>query len=294
MEAPMELRTLWNLPLIDFNDGSALTVGLIVVAVCLFVIGLFVSGWLSRLAARRLSSLELAPDNVAMMQRLTYIFLVAITALTALSLLNVPLTALTFGTGALAVGVGFGAQNIINNFISGWILMSERPVRIGDFIEIENSRGMVEHIGNRSTRIRRIDGVHIMVPNSQLLERMLVNWTLVDRNIRTGLTVGVAYGSPVRLVEKLIYQAIRENKDILIEPPPIVVFEDFGDNSLVFETLFWCRIVSGERELRVVRSDLRFRIDDLFRENNITIAFPQRDVHLDSLGPIEIRMNRDE
>jgi small-conductance mechanosensitive channel len=290
----MDFKAIWDFPLIDFSDGSVLTVGLLVIAICLFIIGLFVSSWLSRLAARRLAKLHLAADNVAILQRLTYVFLVSITALMALGLLNVPLTALTFGTGALAVGVGFGAQNIINNFISGWILMSERPVRIGDFIEIDSSRGTVEHIGNRSTRIRRIDGVHILVPNSQLLERILINWTLVDNNIRTSVLVGVAYGSPVRKVEQLIQQAISEIDVILTEPAPVVAFNDFGDNSLVFEALFWCRIVSGERELRLVRSDLRYRIEELFRENAITIAFPQRDVHIDGLGPIEIRMKRDE
>jgi small-conductance mechanosensitive channel len=280
----MDYKAIWNLPLLTFSDGSSMTVGLLVIAIALFIFGMVVSAWVARIAARRFSKLDLTPDNVAILQRLIYIFLVALTAVLALSLLNVPLTALTFGTGALAVGVGFGAQNIINNFISGWILMSERPVRIGDFIEIDNSRGMVEHIGNRSTRIRRIDGVHIMVPNSQLLERVLVNWTLVDRNIRTSVLVGVAYGSPVRLVEKLIQQAISEVGDILDDPAPVVAFDDFGDNALVFEALFWCRIISGERELRLVRSDLRFRIDELFREHDITIAFPQRDVHIDGPG----------
>ncbi len=292
-QEPMDYKAIWNQPLFQFGDGTTLTVSLLVIALLVFVFGLLASGLISKLVGRRLSRLDIAPDNVAILRRLIYIFLVLITTLLALSLLNVPITHFTFISGALAVGVGFGAQNIINNFISGWILMSERPVRIGDFIEIEQSRGMVEHIGNRSTRIRRIDGVHIMVPNSQLLEQVLINWTLVDRNIRTSVLIGVAYGSPVRLVEKLIYQAIGEIDDILREPAPVVAFSDFGDNSLVFETLFWCRIVSGERELRMVRSDLRFRVDELFRENDITIAFPQRDVHLDSLGPIEIKLNRD-
>jgi small-conductance mechanosensitive channel len=149
---------------------------------------------------------------------------------------------------------------------------------------------MVEKIGNRSTRVRRIDGVHIMVPNSLLLERSVINWTLVDRNIRTSVTVGVAYGSPVREVEKLIYQALQENKDVLKDPAPAVVFSDFGDSALIFEILFWL-VVSGEKELRVVRSDLRFRIDELFREHDITIAFPQRDLHIKTVMPLEIRQD---
>jgi small-conductance mechanosensitive channel len=290
----MDFKSIWNLPLITFGDGSTLTVSLLVIAVVVFVVGLFASSWISRLIGKRLGKSSLTPDNVAMLRRLIYIVLVVVTTLLSLSLLNVPIAHFTFISGALALGVGFGAQNIINNFISGWILMSERPVRIGDFIEIEESRGIVEHIGTRSTRIKRIDGVHIMVPNSKLLDQVLVNWTLVDRNIRTGVNVGVAYGSPVRRVEELIIQALSEIPDILQDPQPTVVFDDFGDNALVFQTLFWCRILSGERELRTVRSDLRFHIEELFRENGITIAFPQRDVHLDTLGPLEIRMKRDE
>lgn len=246
---------------------------------------LILSAWSSRILGKRLIKTTLAPDNIAVLQKLFFIFLVIITALISLSLLNVPVTALTFVSGALAVGVGFGAQNIINNFISGWILMSERPVRIGDFIELEESRGIVERIGNRSTRVRRIDGVHIMIPNSLLLERTLINWTLVDRNIRTSFLVGVEYGSPVREVERLINQAMLENEDVLKEPEPVVAFSDFGDSALVFEALFWVLISGGERELRLVRSDLRYRIDELFREHGITIAFPQLDVHFKSPVP---------
>lgn len=290
----MDFENIWNFPLVTFGDGSTLTVSLLVTSLGVFILGLLASSWVARLLGKRLARLDLTADNVAMLRRLIYIVLVVITALITLSLLNVPVAQFTFISGALAVGIGFGAQNIINNFISGWILMSERPVRIGDFIDIDGSRGIVEHIGNRSTRIKRIDGVHIMVPNSHLLDRVLINWTLVDRNIRTNVLVGVAYGSPVRLVEKLIGEALNDIPDILDEPAATVVFDDFGDNALVFETLFWCRILSGERELRAVRSDLRFRIEELFRENNITIAFPQRDVHLDTSTPLEIRMLNDE
>jgi len=284
----VDYKAIWNQPLLNLGGGTPLTVGHVLIAIAVFTVGLIASAWLARMIARRLKKTSMAPDNVAVLQKLTFFIFLAIVFLITLSLLRVPITALTFVSGALAVGVGFGAQNIFNNFISGWILMSERPVRIGDFIEIAESRGVVEHIGNRSTRVRRIDGVHIMVPNSQLLEQPVINWTLVDRNIRTQVNVGVAYGSPVRLVEKLIYQALKDTSDVLEDPAPVVAFAEFGDNALVFEIFFWCVISSGERELRLVRSDLRFRIEELFRENNITIAFPQRDVHLFPTGPIEI------
>jgi small-conductance mechanosensitive channel len=199
------------------------------------------------------------------------------------------LTAFAFATGAIAIGVGFGAQNIINNFISGWILMAERPIRIGDFIEFDAWQGTVERVGNRSTRIRRIDGVHLLVPNSHLLERTVVNWTLVDQEIRTVVRVGVEYGSPVRQVSNLILQAVTDQAQVKNTPAPGIVFEDFGDNSLVFDAYFWCD-VSGEKVLREIRSDVRFRISDLFAENGIVVAFPQRDVHLDTRDPLEVRV----
>jgi small-conductance mechanosensitive channel len=144
-------------------------------------------------------------------------------------------------------------------------------------------------IGNRSTRIRRVDGVHMLVPNSQMLERIVVNWTLIDKRIRSMVRVGVAYGSPTRKVAELIRQAVVENPNVLEDRPPVVVFEDFGDSALVFEVYFWAEL-SNQREQRQIRSEVRFRIDELFRENDIVIAFPQRDVHLGNVAPLEVRL----
>ncbi len=129
----------------------------------------------------------------------------------------------------------------------------------------------------------------MLVPNSVLLESTVINWTLVDRQIRSMLRVGVAYGSPVREVERLIYQAAEDQPQIKAEPEPSVAFEDFGDNALIFDLYFWAD-VGGEKMLREIRSDLRFRISDLFAEHGITIAFPQRDVHLDNLSPLQIEL----
>jgi small-conductance mechanosensitive channel len=237
---------------------------------------------------RRLGNTHLRPDAVYALQRITFYILLLIVAMTAMSLLRVPLTAFAFVSGAIAIGVGFGAQNIINNFISGWILMWEQPVRIDDFVEIDSSSGVVERIGNRSTRIRRVDGVHMLVPNSHMLERTVVNWTLIDERIRSVVKVGVAYGSPVRKVADLIRQAVADVPDILQEPEPVIVLEDFADSALVFEAYFWANL-SNQRQQRQVRSDVRFRIDELFRENGIVISFPQRDVHLTG-SPLEVRV----
>ena len=284
-----KFETIWRYPLVNLNDGDSIFVSQIVLVLFVLLLGYIAGKVADRLITRRLDATDVGPDAVSAIRRIVYYSILLVVLMTALSLLRIPLTAFAFISGAVAIGVGFGAQNIINNFISGWILMLERPIRIGDFVEVDGAHGVIEKVGNRSTRIRRTDGVHILVPNSQLLEQKVVNWTLVDRDIRNTVRVGVAYGSPVRRVAELIRQAIDENESCKTEPPPVVIFEDFGDNALIFDAYFWSEVFS-EKELRLIRSELRFRIEELFNEAGIVIAFPQRDVHLDSARPIEVRL----
>lgn len=284
-----DLKTFWNFVLSTAPSGQSITVGQVLSVAALLLVGYYGSRLVGFFLGRRLQKTDLRPDVVHIFKRIAFFTILVLVFITALGLLGIPLTAFAFATGALAIGIGFGAQNIINNFISGWILMAERPIRIDDFIEIDSWQGTVESVGNRSTRIRRTDGVHLLVPNSQLLERTVVNWTLVDQLIRTTVRVGVEYGSPVRLVSELIMEAVTRQTQVRTSPSPSVVFEDFGDNSLVFDTHFWCD-VTGEKLLREVRSDIRFRLCELFDANNIIVAFPQRDVHLDMKDALEIRV----
>ena len=284
-----ELKAIWNFVLTTAPGGQSITVGQVLSVIALLLVGYLGSRLVGFILGRRLQKTDLRPDVVHILKRIAFFTILILVFITALGLLGIPLTAFAFATGALAIGIGFGAQNIINNFISGWILMAERPIRINDFIEIDGAHGVVENIGTRSTRIRRTDGVHLLVPNSALLERTVTNWTLVDQEVRTIVRVGVEYGSPVRKVAELILQAVTEQTDVKSEPHPSVVFEDFGDNSLVFDTYFWCD-VGGEHLLREIRSAIRFRISELFETNGIVIAFPQRDVHLDTKDALEIRM----
>jgi len=280
------LNEILQTPLVVLGR-TTITLGQLVYVVGLLLLGSIAVVWSARLIRSRLQRRDVSPDVVQMVSRAYLIFAFAILAISTLDQLRVPLTAFAFVSGAIAIGVGFGAQNIINNFISGWILMWERPIRIGDFLEVGEMKGNVEAINTRSTRIRRVDGVHILVPNSQLLENTVTNWTLVDDMLRTTVRVGVAYGSPVQRVTELIQQAVDEQSSILKKPPREVIFDDFGDNSLNFEVYFWVHS-AADRGLRRIRSDVRYRIDELFRENKIVIAFPQRDVHLDG----EIRLKR--
>nr|WP_136252504.1 mechanosensitive ion channel domain-containing protein [Ningiella ruwaisensis] len=281
-----KIHATLNWVLFTYGDYEV-TLGEILIVPTYLIVSILLIRWIGRFIGRRLTAQKVEPDVVHLVKRIFYIIALIAVFITTLDLINVPLTAFAFVSGAIAIGVGFGAQNIINNFISGWILMWERPIRINDFLEIDNvARGKVEAINTRSTRIRRVDGVHMLIPNSKLLENTVVNWTLVDNLIRTSVRVGVAYGSPARKVSELIEQATKENPDIMSDPAPLVIFDDFGDNALMFEVYFWVN-ATVERDLRVIRSNVRFAIDKLFAQNSIVIAFPQRDVHLD--GSIVIR-----
>lgn len=283
------IKTVWNFVLATMPGGQTISVGQVIAVLLLLIGGYYGGRLIGYLIGRKLEKRDIRPDIIYVLKRIVFFSILIVVVITALGLLGIPLTAFAFATGALAIGIGFGAQNIINNFISGWILMAERPIRIGDFIEFDAWQGTIEQVGNRSTRIRRTDGVHLLVPNSQLLERTVVNWTLVDQLIRTTVRVGVEYGSPVRLVSELIMQAVTEQQQVKTTPAPTVVFEDFGDNSLVFDTYFWCD-VTGERLLREIRSDIRFRLCELFADNDVVVAFPQRDVHLDTRKALEVRV----
>ena len=251
-----------------------ITLGDILFIPLLICLGLLLTKWLTRFVSKRLTTKKTDPNIIHLVQRVLYVLSITVLIISILDFMNVPIAAFAFLSGAIAIGFGFGAQNIINNFISGWILMWERPIRIGDFLEVENTKGIVEEINTRSTRIKRVDGVHLLIPNSKLLENTVVNWTLVDQLVRCSVNVGVAYGSPARKVADLIMQATTEQAETLTEPKPLVTFDDFGDNALMFEVTFW---ISS----RVARSNVRFRLEELFEQENIVVAYPQRDIHLD-------------
>jgi small-conductance mechanosensitive channel len=283
------LREVWNYKLTG-SEPEPITLGKIVSALVIFVIGWLVARLIaSLLGSRVFPKMRLEEGAAAAFESLAFYVLMLVAFLTALRMVQIPLTAFAVAGGALAIGVGFGSQNVVNNFISGIILLVERPIKRSDLVEVEGVFGNVEQIGLRSTRVRTGDNVHIIVPNAAFLESKVVNWTHSDARVRITITVGVAYGSPTREVERLIAQAVLEHPAILPHPEPIVIFTDFGDNALGFETRFWIEMRTVIARLRI-ESDVRFRIDELFREAGITIAFPQRDVHLDSLAPVEVRI----
>lgn len=280
---------VWALQLFEV-DGKAVTLGKVLTGILLLIMGYYMAKKLTRqIELRVLSRLDVEDSLKYTLKTMIFYLMLVILTLFTLRLLNVPVTIFTVLGGAVAIGVGLGAQNIVNNFISGLIIMVERPVRVGDFVELESLAGTVEAIGARATRIKSMDNTHIVVPNSSFLEKNVLNWTLSDDVVRIKISVGVAYGSPTRKTENLLKRAAIDHEKVLKNPEPVVIFESFGDNSLNFDVLCWARI-RNMLQRRTIASDIRFEIDDLFRENNIVIAFPQRDIHLDNVGPIPVHL----
>lgn len=193
----------------------------------------------------------------------------------ALRNLGMDLGLLLGGAAALLVGVGLALQNTFSDFFSGLVLLFERPIAMGDYIAYDNKTVQVLHIGLRATKVKDRDSINYIIPNSKLITHTVLNWSYDEKSVRFQVTVGVAYGSDTRLVEQLLLQAADEHPDIMKRPKPKVVFTDFGSSSLDFVINYYSKNIYNSDW---VKSDLRFRIDELFREYHITIPFPQRDV----------------
>ncbi|MBA2430560.1 MAG: mechanosensitive ion channel, partial [Chthoniobacterales bacterium] len=193
---------------------------------------------------------------------------------------GINLGALAVFAGAIGVGIGVGLQSIASNFISGLVILAERPITLGDRVEIGETAGLVQRIGARSTVILTNDNISIIVPNSKFIEDPVTNWTLGDPRVRFRLPVGVAYGSDVTKVKATLIAAGREHPNTLADPPPNVFFSGFGDSSLDFELVVWSSEMSYRP--RRYKSDLYFAIEEKLRAAGIEIPFPQRDVYIRS------------
>jgi len=180
--------------------------------------------------------------------------------------------------GGLGIGIGFGLQNIVNNFISGIILLFERPIQVGDDVEINGTWASVKKINIRSTVVQSYDNASLIIPNSEFITRQVTNWSFKDRRLRRNVEVGVAYGSDIELVRETLLEIARETKRVLKYPAPEVLFTDFGNSALIFKLRFWTAV----DHMLKVETAIRFEIDRLFRDRHIVIAFPQRDIHIRS------------
>lgn len=214
----------------------------------------------------------------------TKYFIITMTVLIALSSIGFDLTSLTVFASVLGVGIGFGLKNVMSNFISGLIILFERPIKVGDRVIIDGTIADVEEIKIRATVVRTRKNERLIIPNAYFLEEKFINRSFVNKELRVSVDIDVAYGSDVELVEKLLLESVQELKvekwpNILDDPKPRVFFENFGDSGLAFSLWFWINSQADEREFRIP-SDLRFRMVKKFNENGIEIPFPQQDVHI--------------
>jgi small-conductance mechanosensitive channel len=192
--------------------------------------------------------------------------------------IGIDLSTLTVAVGALGVGIGFGLQNVTNNFVSGIIILFERPIKVGDRIEVGNISGDVVRISMRATTVLTNDNISVIVPNSEFISSQVINWSHNDRNVRFNIPVGVSYKEDPQKIKALLISVADDNTAVLKEPPPDIIFDEFGDSSLNFILRVWTTKLIQTPQ--VLKSQLYFEIFKRFREGGIEIPFPQRDIHI--------------
>ena len=283
-----DVKGVLQVPVFEFG-GSQVTIWSLIYIVVLIALLFYVAGLLRLLIVRRLlarSSLDRgAREAIGTITR--YVVLL-IGLLVIVQTAGINLTTLNVLAGAVGIGIGFGLQNVVNNFVSGLIVMFERPIKIGDRIVVDDIDGDVIEIGARSTKVLTNDNIAIIVPNSKFITENVVNWKYSDDTVRFRIPVAVAYGSDARLVEKILLEVAKQNEDVLENPPPGVRLLAFGDNGLEFELRAWTN-TQTHRKGRLV-SSLNFAIYDKFNEAGIVFPFPQRDLHVRG-GSLEVSVS---
>ena len=273
------LATSLASPILTLSNNSYSVIDLVILAGLLFGLVIF-AGIVTNLFRSRV--LRYAGINRGAQEAIAIIVkygLIFVGSLVLLQVWGLNISSLAIVASALSVGIGFGLQDIAKNFGSGIVLVFERPIQVGDFVEVGDYKGTVERIGARSTEIRTLDRVSIIVPNSRFLENEVINWSHHNPISRLHLPVGVAYGCDAKAVEAALLEAARNHPKVLKSPPPQVLFKSFGDSSLDFELLVWTK--EPERQF-LLTSDLYYQIYDVLNQREIEIPFPQRDLHLRS------------
>ncbi|HKI69427.1 MAG TPA: mechanosensitive ion channel domain-containing protein [Verrucomicrobiae bacterium] len=266
---------------------TVLTLGSVIELLVLLVLVLVLERFLRRFFKRRvLIHTHLEPDlQFALSRFMGYCFII-VGFFVAFNLASIDLSSLAIIAGGLGVGIGFGLQNVVGNFVSGLVILAERPIAIGHRVEVGGVAGRVTKINMRSTTVVTNDNITIIVPNSDFITTAVTNWSYGDPKVRLRLPVGVAYGSDVEKLRKVLLAVVAEHPAVLKEPGPSVRFLEFGDSSLNFEVAVWT-IALAHNPTRF-RSDLYFAIEKTLRENQIEIPFPQRDLHIRS-GQLSLR-----
>lgn len=298
---PSWLGDVWSLAIFSLEDQVevdgqtitgkvSVTLGMLLGGVFFFLVGWLVASRVLRRAQRTLVRRGHLFEAQARTLRKWLMLVVSLMLLIAtLSYLNIPLTIFAFLGGALAIGVGFGTQTIIKNFISGIILLVERKIRVGDVVEVGDVLGTVTEVNTRSSVIRAADEQELIVPNSIFLESPVTNLTLTSSTIRKSLRVGVDYGTSPALIMGILTEAAGRHGRVCKDPEPFAVFDDFGNDALVFSLYYWLELGSGANPV-VVASDLRLMIEKRLGESGIGIPYPQRDIHFAGDHPIRVEI----
>ncbi|OYX23176.1 MAG: mechanosensitive ion channel protein MscS [Flavobacteriales bacterium 32-35-8] len=260
---------------VDFSKDISISVKDVLIVITIIFITTLVLRLVLRIITRNLPEDNKGKFNVVYgyFRWLVYLIILLIT----LNGLGVDVTAIFAASAALMIGIGLALQTLFKDIISGVFILIDQTVHVGDIIEIDGKVGRVEEIKLRTTRAVTRDNRVLIIPNHLYLDNSLYNWTQNGTLTRESVDVGVAYGSDVHLVRKLLIQAASTHPDVLPEPEVIVLFDNFGDSSLDFKVVF---TLGDSFAANVPKSDIRFEIDRLFREHNISIPFPQRDIHV--------------
>ncbi len=264
--------------MVNYNVGSLnFTLNEVFSFLVILTASFIISGAISMIVdGGALNFLKLPKGIPAAISMVFRYIIIAFGFVLSLSVLGVDLSQFNLMAGALGLGIGFGLQTIISNFVSGLILVFERPILPGDTIEVENLLGNVTDIGVRSSKIRTFDGSEVIVPNNNLISKDLINWTLSDSIRRIEIKIGAAYGSDPNIVLKILIEEALKNEFTITDPPPVALFDQFGDSSLNFRLLVWVHYEKG----LISKSNISVGIYNSFKENNIEIPFPQRDIHI--------------
>ena len=270
---------------ISFSSGN---INISLLMVIKGIITLFVFFWiamkLSSYSERKIKKFStLTPSIRVLLTKIFKFVIFTAVILITMSSLGIDLTALAVVGGAVGVGVGFGLQKIVSNFISGIIILLDKSVKPGDVIEIDDVYGEIKSIGLRYISVLTLEGKEYIIPNEDLITQKVINWSYSDNLVRTSVSVGVSYNSNVEKAMELLEKSIDKIDRILSNPPPKIFLNEFGDSSVNIEVKFWIR--DPENGINNIKSEVNKNIWSLFKENNIEIPFPQQDIHFKSLSP---------
>jgi len=267
----------------DTSIGLGALVTFIVILVATVAFSRFIS---KLLATKVLSRMPIEEGKQYVLKRITEYTLIIIGAIVAFETIGIDLSGLAVIFGLLSVGIGFGLQNITSNFISGLILLFERPIEVGDRVTVGNIEGDVEEINIRSTTIRSLNNISIIVPNSEFVTSKVINWSHGDRKVRLDLNIGVSYDSDLDTVLQSLKEVALENEHVLKRPTPEVIFMEFANSSWNLQLRAW--IADPKRHFQI-RHALNCAIVNKFRANKIEIPYPQQDLHLRSSIPLTVK-----